>query len=138
MNWQAQVVTAMLVLAAPAVAVQVPAGTEIQVRLIDKVSSAPAAPKSEIHAAVVARVVVDSAVALPAGLILTGTVKQARAYSEKERALLELSFTSISDGKTKANLSATVASLENARETLDDKGVIVGIDGAQTYGGRLS
>ncbi|HXJ41584.1 MAG TPA: LssY C-terminal domain-containing protein, partial [Bryobacteraceae bacterium] len=37
-----------------------------------------------------------------------------------------------------ASVVATVASLENARETLDDKGVIVGIDGAQTYGGRLS
>ena len=128
----------MVALAAPALAVQVPAGTEISIRLNDKVSSAATTSQGEIHATVVAPVVLNGAVAIPAGVILTGTVKQARAYSDKERALLELNFTSISDGKVTAKLAATVASVENARETVDDKGVIVGIDGAQTYGGRLS
>jgi hypothetical protein len=123
--------------AAPAVAVQIPAGTPIAVRLTDKVSSVAPAP-AEVHGVVIAPVLVNGAVALPAGTTLVGTVKQARAYSEKERAELELTFTSITDGKAKAPVSAVVASLENSRETLDEKGVIVGIDGASTYGGRLS
>src|SRR4051794_19638767 len=98
-------------LAAPLFAVQVPVGTEIPIRLTDKVSSAVES-KADVHATVIAPVMVGGAVVLPAGLVLTGKVKQARPYSEKERALLELSFTSVSDGKVMAPLSAVVSSLE--------------------------
>jgi len=123
--------------AAPAFAVQVPTGTELSVRLNDKVASEVKTPQN-FKASLIAPVVMDGTVVLPAGLTLSGSVKQARAADGKEAAQLELRFTSITDGRVTISMQAGVSGLENARETLDDKGVITGIDVATSYGGRLS
>ncbi len=123
--------------AAPLFAAQIPAGTELTLRLNDKVASEVATPQT-FKATLVAPVILNGTVALPTGLIVNGTVKQARAADANAKALLELSFTTLSDGKVTIPLQATLAALENARETLDDKAVIIGIDSAQSYGGRLN
>ena len=116
----------------------IPAGTEIPLRLTTKIASEVTDPQNDVHATVIAPVIVDGAIALPTGAQLTGSVKQVRAASDKERAQLELVFTSIESGKYKTEISAVVSSLENARELIDEKGVINGIDGSQTFSARLS
>lgn len=115
----------------------VPTGTELALRLNEKVTSEVTTAQT-FNASVVAPVVVNGEVVLPSGLIVAGTVKQARAAEGMVKALLELSFISVSDGKVTVLVQATLASLENARETVDDKSVIQGIDVGQSYGGRLN
>jgi hypothetical protein len=122
----------------PVFAVQIPAGTEISIRLTDKVSSEAVAPRDNVHAIVIAPVVIGGKIVLPAGPTLSASVKASKAASATERAQLQLVFTEITDGKVKMALSAVVSGLENARESLDDKGVITGIDSSQAYGTRLS
>jgi hypothetical protein len=125
-------------LAPIAFAAVIPAGTEISIRLSDKVASEATTPQNQIHAVVIAPVVVDGNIVLPSGPQLTGAVKQAKPAAEKDRAVLELVFTRIGDGRYQTNISAIVSGLDNAREKVDDKGVITGIDGAQTFSSRLN
>lgn len=127
----------LLVLLSPVFAAQIPAGMEISIRLTDKVSSEVATPQT-VHATVIAPVVLNGQVVLPAGPVLTGTVKTAKAATANDRAQLQIVFTELTDGKVKAAVSAVVSGLENAREALDDKGVITGIDPSQAYGTRLN
>lgn len=117
-----------LLLAARSFAAQIPAGTELNVRLTDKVASATAKPQMAVHAVLIAPVVVDGKVVMGMGAQLTGEIKAVTAAVDKTQAQLQIVFPKI---------NAIVASLENARETVDDKGVILGINGAETYGGRL-
>jgi hypothetical protein len=125
-------------LAAPVFAArQVPAGAELSLRLNDRVASDVTSAQA-FTASVIAPLVIDGTVRLPAGLTVAGSVKQAKAYSAEGPAKLELTFKSLSDGKVTIPLHAVTSALENARETLDDKGVITGIDAAQSYGGRLN
>jgi hypothetical protein len=122
----------------PVFGATIPAGTEIGIRLTDKVASEITTPQTGIHAVVIAPVVVDGAIVLPAGPTLTGSVKLATPVSDKARAQLQVVFSEITDGKVKSPIQAIVSTLENARETVDDKGIITGIDPAQSYGMRLN
>ncbi len=122
----------------PVFAAQIPAGTEISIRLNDKVASEAPVPAGVIHASVIAPVVVEGRILLPAGPVLNGVVKLAKPAQDTERAQLQLVFTEVTDGHVKAPVSAVVSGLENARETVDEKGVILGIDASQAYGTRLS
>lgn len=115
----------------------VPTGTELALRLNEKLASEVTTVQT-FKATVVAPVVLNGEIVLPSGVVVAGTVKQARAAEGITQALLELTFTSITDGKVTTPLQAVLASLENARETVDDKGVIRGIDAGQSYGGRLN
>ncbi|MDQ1474125.1 MAG: hypothetical protein QOJ99_5605, partial [Bryobacterales bacterium] len=128
----------LALLAAPLFAATIPAGTEIEVRLTDKVASEATAPQNAVHAVVIAPVVVDGKIVLPAGPTVTGAVKLAKATSDKDRAQLQLVFNEITDGKVKAPVQSVVSGLENARESVDEKGVITGIDASQAYGSRLN
>ena len=116
-----------LALAVQAYAIPIPAGTELSVRLTDKVASEAATQPPAVHAVLIAPVIVEGKIALAAGAQLTGTVKQAKAAADKEPAQLQLVFNEIADGAARAQISAIVTSLDNARETVDDKGVIAGI-----------
>lgn len=116
----------------------IPAGTEISLRLTTKIASEATDPQNDVHAMVIAPVILDGAIALPTGAQLTGAVKQARASGDKVKAQMELVFTRIESGNYKTEISAAVSSLENARELVDDKGVINGIDGSQTYSAMLA
>jgi hypothetical protein len=91
-----------------------------------------------IHATVIAPVIIEGAIAIPAGAQLSGTVKQVRAATDTDPAQLELVFTEIRDGAARANLSAVIAGLDNARESVDDKGLIAGLSPSDTIGARLN
>src|ERR1019366_873764 len=126
-----------LLLAAQLPAVQIPTGSELSIRLTDKVASEAQTQPAAIHAVVIVPVIVDGAVAISSGAQLTGTVKQAKAAAEKDPAQLQLVFSSLTDGAQHANISAVVTSLENARETIDDKGLITGIAPGGTFSARI-
>jgi LssY C-terminus len=123
--------------AAPLFAVQIPAGAELSIRLTDKVASEIPVPQPAVHAVVIAPVIIDGNIALPAGAQITGTVKQAKAATDKEPAQLQMVFTDISHATAHAALSAVLSGLDNARETVDDKGLITGITPNETYSARI-
>ncbi len=116
---------------------QLPAGSELSIRLTDKVASeAPTQPPA-IHAVLIAPVILNGTVAVSAGAQLTGSVNQAKAATDKDPAQLQLVFTQIGDGAAHATISAVVTSLDNARETIDDKGLITGIAPGDTFSARI-
>jgi hypothetical protein len=118
-------------------AVQIPANSELSIRLTDKVASEAPTQPSAVHAVLIAPVIVNGAVAVSAGSQLTGSVRQAKAATDKDRATLELVFTELRDGTQHATIATVVAGLDNARETVDDKGVITGISPGDTFTSRI-
>ena len=122
-------------------AAQIPAGAELSIRLTDKVASEAPLPQPPVHALVIAPVVVDGKIVLPAGAELTGTVKQAKAATDKDPAQLQIVFAEIEDGtigaNTRASISAVMSGLDNARETIDDQGLITGIAPGDTFSARI-
>ena len=116
---------------------QIPAGAELSVRLTDKVASEAQTPPPAVHAVLIAPVILNGTVAVSAGAQLTGSVKQAKAATDKDPATLQLVFTELRDGAQHANISAIVTSLDNARETIDDKGLITGIAPGDTFSARI-
>jgi len=102
--------------------VQIPTGSELSIRLTDKVASEAQTQSPAIHAVLIAPVILNGTVAVSAGAQLTGSVNQPKAAIDKDPALLPLVFTQIGDGAAHATISAVVTSLDNARETIDDKG----------------
>jgi hypothetical protein len=129
---------AALVLAIPAWGLEVPAGTELQIRLKSKVSTQDARVKDPVEAVVIAPVPVGGQFAIPGGAAVRGTVVKTTASTKPdERAALALSFSEIEiDGK-KLKLAAALAAIDNAREKLDDQGQINGILASETITGRL-
>jgi hypothetical protein len=129
---------ALSVLIAPQLfAVQIPANSELSIRLTDKVASEAPTQPSAVHAVLIAPVVVNGAVMVSAGSQLVGFVKQAKAATDKDPATLELVFTELREGTQRANIAAVVAGLDNARETIDDKGLITGIAPGDTFTARI-
>ena len=126
-----------LLLAAQLPGVQIPTGAELNIRLTDKVASEAQTQPAAVHAVVIAPVIANGAVAISAGAQLTGVVKQAKAATDKDPAQLQMVFSILSDGTQHANISAVVATLDNARETVDEKGLITGIAPGDTFSARI-
>jgi hypothetical protein len=81
---------------------------------------------------------VDGQFVIPAGAVVRGDVeKVAQSTKPDERSNLVLAFTEIDIGAAKLKLAARVASVENARESVDDQGQITGIVASETISGRL-
>jgi hypothetical protein len=118
-------------------AAQIPAGAELSIRLTDKVASEAPLPQPVVHALVIAPVIVDGKIALPAGAELTGTVKQAKAATDKDPAQLQIVFTDIRTGTVRDSISAVMSGLDNARESIDDQGLIMGIAPGDTFSARI-
>jgi hypothetical protein len=118
-------------------AAQIPAGAELSIRLTDKVASETPLPQPPVHALLIAPVIVDGNIALPAGAQLTGSVKQAKAATDKDPAQLQIVFTEIRDGAASASVTGVLSNLDNARETIDEKGLITGIAPNDTLSARL-
>jgi hypothetical protein len=114
-------------------------GTELHVRLQTAVSSATSEPGQPAKAVVIAPVVVGGLAALPAGAALYGAVAAVKhASTADEHALLDLQFTKITapDGQ-QLDLPARIIEIDNARETVDEAGRIVGIIASETLAARV-
>ena len=68
------------------------------------------------------------------GAELTGQVKLAKAATDKDAAQLQIAFTSIHRGALRVPLAAVIAHVDNARESVNDQGVIVGVAPDQNAG----
>jgi hypothetical protein len=127
-----------LLAALPAFALQVPAGTEIQIRLKTKVSTQNSKPQDKVEAVVIAPVMVNGEFVIPAGALVHGSVaKASQSAKSDERSALDLAFTELEIDGAKTKLAAQVAAIDNAREKIDQQGEITGIVASETISGRL-
>jgi hypothetical protein len=118
---------------------ELPAGTEVQIRLTSAVNSTNAKVGQAFDAVVIAPVVVGDQIAMAAGVKVTGHITEVTAAVKPEdQAVLALSFDQFSDSRGKrANIAARLAGVDNARESLDADGRILGIIASQTGSGRM-
>jgi hypothetical protein len=129
----------MVLLISSARAAEVPAGTPIEVRLESKLSSNQSKAGDEVRAAVIAPVIADGKVVIPAGSTIIGKVKQAQPSTNgQDRASLALEFGEIAatNGKP-AKLAAKISSIDNARESVDESGRIWGILASETLTAQI-
>jgi hypothetical protein len=127
-----------LLLCAPTFAVQLPAGSRISARLVTKVSTQTAKPKDAVEAVVIAPVAVNGEFLIPAGAKLRGAVDKAtNSAKPDERSMLSLEFIELEIDQSKHKISAHVAAVDNARETVGEDGAITGIVAAETISGRI-
>lgn len=127
-----------LLAAARAGGAVVPAGTELELRLMSGVSSTASKPGDAVDAKVVSAVVIGGEFAIPAGSPVRGRVVEAKASpSSGGRAELLLEFSELRLGGGAVRIQGTVAAVDNARETVDEKGRILGIVAGQTISARL-
>jgi hypothetical protein len=131
-------VAALFVMCSSALAVQLPAGTEIQLRLTTKVSTQSSKPNDKIEAVVISPVMASGQFAIPAGALVRGTIaKVTQSTKPDERSSLTLAFTELEIEGAKTKFAAQVAGVDNARESIDDQGQISGIVASETISGRL-
>ena len=123
--------------AAQALALQLPAGTEIQIRLKSKVASKTSQVNDAVEALVIAPVMSGSVYAIPAGAPVRGVVALAQASNGDQRALLLLRFTTVEVAGAPVAIAARVTGVDNAREKVDAQGQIVGILASDTAAGKI-
>lgn len=121
---------------------EVPAGTRLEIRLTSTVGSYASKPGSPVSAVLIAPVHVGGELLLPAGSILTGTVKSVRRVGYgilHETASLSLEFTEINlpDDET-LPLAARVIAVDNGRERVERKGNIEGMRMTSSVAYRVS
>jgi LssY C-terminus len=107
---------------------EVPAGTQLHVRLIHTVGSYASKVGTPVNAVLIAPVVIQDEVLLPVGSVLSGTVKAVNRVGygiRHETASLDLGFDSISFPQGDATpLSARVSEVDTGRESVNRKGNI--------------
>jgi LssY-like putative type I secretion system component LssY len=125
--------------AGSACAVQVPSGTQMQIRLTTAVNTAAAKVDQTFDAVVIAPVVAGNQIVIAPGVKVKGHVKEVKAaVNPDDQAVLALVFDQISDSRgRKALVAARLVGVDNARESIDKDGRILGIIASQTGSGRL-
>ena len=132
------VVCAATLLSGAAVAMDVPAGTRVEIRLKTKVSTQTAKPKDPIEATVIAPVMVNGEFAIPAGALVRGVVEKAAQSSRAdERSVLVLAFNQLEINSMKLKIASQLAAIDNSRENIDDQGQVNGILASETITGQL-
>lgn len=131
---------AVLVCVAPASrAVEIPTGTELQIRLTTPVAASAAKVGQAVKSVLIAPVFVGGQLAIPSGVVVEGQVKQVHASTAaNDAASLLLNFDRVRDTKgTSAALDALVVGIDNARESVDGSGRVNGILASNTASGRM-
>jgi hypothetical protein len=112
-----------------------PAGTELEIRLKTKAASNASKPQEAVEAVLIRPIVIGGNIAVPAGTLVHGRIKQASAITKPDqRATLEIEFQNLGDAK----IEARVAAVDNARESVDETGRITGILASEAPAARLS
>jgi LssY C-terminus len=130
-------------LATAAKAVNIPAGTELNVRLTSDVNSnAPSGQR--VTAVLTTPVFVNGTPAISAGTQFTGNTadvnpyKPATGQTPEQPAALRLHFTKIQDSKGQSkSISCVLKDVDNARETVDSSGLITGIQQSETFESQI-
>lgn len=126
--------TAIPVLAA----VTVPSGTEVSVRLSTLVSTESSKAGQPIEAVVIAPVVEGERILIGAGARLFGEVAEVKpAATPSERAELHFRFSEMAGKSGKRRpIKASVVNVDNARESVNEAGRILGILASETLAAR--
>ncbi len=121
------------------VAAVIPTGTELEIRLKTAVSSNASKAQDPVDAVLIRSVFAGERIALPAGTLIHGVVKQAVPIAKPEdRAALELEFSSAAPPSgRKLKIASRVAGVDNARESVDATGRITGILASETLAARI-
>jgi hypothetical protein len=115
-----------------------PVGTQILIRLKSAVSTRSSKPADPVDAVVIAPVAANGRTVISPGALVRGSVeKVAQPSADGQRATLLLRFAGLDTGGARRTMLARVASVDNARETVDDQGQINGILATETVTGRL-
>jgi len=137
-NWLRNSLMAGWALALPVLALEVPAGAQLQVRLKTKIASNTSKPDDPVETMVIAPVMVHGALAIPAGVTLRGVVTGASAATDPTvRATLALDFRELEMGGRRIRVHTLLTAVENARESVNDKGEIQGILANETLSARM-
>jgi hypothetical protein len=116
--------------AACAFAVEIPAGTDIPIRLKAKVSTQTSKAGDAVEAIVVGGPLADA--------IVRGTIeKSTQSAKGDERSVLTLRFNELEAGEKKTKIEARVGEVDNAREQVDTEGRILGILATETITGKI-
>jgi hypothetical protein len=129
----------VLLAVAPAFAAEIPAGTNLQIRLTTPVDSASAHAGDPLSFVVIAPVLVESQPAIAQGAVITGSIASVTpAKAADDHVVVALGFASIRDDTGRsARLSARLTDVDNAREDVDDQGRINGIVPKDSISSRI-
>jgi hypothetical protein len=121
---------------------EVPAGTRLEIRLTSTVGSYASKAGSPVSAVLIAPVRVGGELLLPAGSILTGTVKSVRRVGygilhETAAMVLEFNEIVLPDDET-VPLLARVIAVDNGRERVEKNGKIEGMRMTSSLAYRFS
>lgn len=130
---------AFVVLACVARAAVLPAGTEMEVRLKTRVASNAAKTGDAAEAILIQPIVAGGEFVVPAGATLTGKVAEVASIQKPDqRAAVRLEFSSLSTGPgAPVKIRTRVMNVDNARESVDATGKIVGIVASETLAARM-
>lgn len=134
----------LLLLYAPsyANAETVPAGTILQLRLRQTVSSYGTPRGTEVRAILIAPVVLDGKIVVPLGTEISGLVEDSRRVGMgfvREAAWIHLDLDSLHfPGGRPVPIPGKITRIDNARETIDAKGRIVGIRATASMSSMIS
>jgi hypothetical protein len=103
----------------------VPTSTTIHVRLMTSVSSQSAHRGDAVSGVLIAPIQVGSRV-IPLGTMVLGQVDDVAAHSLDRQARLRLHFTQLDLEGAFTPIATNVAAVDNARETVDSQGTILG------------
>jgi hypothetical protein len=131
-------IAALALLVWSAAAAELPAGTPIEIRLKTRIASNTSKPHDPVEAVVIRPVLSDSQFIIPYGAVLRGQVERAHpAPAADQRAVLELRFNQIAGAGENIKVSTKVTEVDNARESVDENGVIQGILASETLSARM-
>jgi hypothetical protein len=124
-------------------ATTIPANTELQVRLTSEVTSEKPSGQP-VSGVVIVPVLMNGVSAISTGIRLTGqtadatSAKPGTGQPAEQRATVRIEFTQLQDDAGHSTLmSCIVKSIDNARESVDDSGLITGITASETFTARL-
>jgi len=107
---------------------ELPAGTQLHVRLINAIGSYASKVGAPVNAVLIAPAVVDNQVLLPVGSVLSGAVKRVNRVGygiRHETASLDLAFTNLTFPRgNEEPLSARVSEVDTGRESVNRSGNI--------------
>lgn len=124
----------------PSVVTSPSTNMEMDIRLTSKIASNSSKSGDKVEAVVLAPTRVQNKIVIPPGTKLSGKIKEVKSTEGKadQRAYLLLEFNQLEgSGGKKIKVTTKVASVDNARETLDDKGGIVGILASETWASKM-
>jgi hypothetical protein len=118
---------------------EISAGTRVEIRTTTAIKLATAKVNDPVDAVVIVPVLAANRVVIAAGTNVHGEIKEVtRALKPEDRAIVQIQFDRIVSAQgRKAPLNARLIGVDNARESVDEQGRILGIIAAQTGSGRL-